>query len=180
MDSLAGGWPNELSALWPTDCSEVDPQGRCSTDRGAPKVAWPEAFDGSVCVRRDDEEARGGEGAQMLTQREWIIQRCTQRVIGSLLEYEDWLAANDVWGDDYQELMTEAEMLIGLEICEREWASQEFRGHNVINCRCENHACYRDQCRRDTERSEHRNAILRSGSGPIAVQRSSESESPRC
>jgi hypothetical protein len=57
---------------------------------------------------------------------EWIIQRCTQRWIGTELQYEDWPGYSE-------HLMTRTEMLAAVEECDREWPQHEFRGHNVAN-----------------------------------------------
>ena len=54
----------------------------------------------------------------------WIIQRCTQRVTGTELHYEDWPGYSE-------HLMTRAEMLAALKECERQWPQHEFRGHNA-------------------------------------------------
>jgi hypothetical protein len=76
--------------------------------------------------------------------REWIIQRCTQRWNGSELLYEDWIGAELFDGAGRQmgniELMTRPEMIEGLEWCAKRWPDDEFRGHNVANCRCKQHA----------------------------------------
>jgi hypothetical protein len=63
-----------------------------------------------------------------MTQREWIIQRCTQRWIGTELQYEDWPSANRP--------KTRTEMLEALEYCGKQWPDEEFRGHNIANCDC--------------------------------------------
>ncbi len=52
------------------------------------------------------------------SRREWIIERCTQQWIGSELVYD---------------------MRVALDRCNRIWPD-EFRGHNVANCKCERHA----------------------------------------
>jgi hypothetical protein len=76
--------------------------------------------------------------------REWIIQRCTQRWNGSELLYEDWIGAELFDGAARHmgniELMTRSEMIEGLERCAKKWPDDEFRGHNVANCRCKQHA----------------------------------------
>ncbi len=54
----------------------------------------------------------------------WIIQRCTQRVTGTELHYEDWPGYSE-------HLMTRPEMLAALKECERQWPEHEFRGHNA-------------------------------------------------
>lgn len=76
-------------------------------------------------------------------EREWIIQRCTQRWNGLELVYQDWIGAELLDGAVRQMpdfgLMTRSEMLRVLDWCATEWPDEEFRGHNVANCRCEEH-----------------------------------------
>lgn len=60
--------------------------------------------------------------------REWIIQRCTQRWIGTELQYEDWPAR--------QEPLTQIEMLDKLAYWNDQRPDDEFRGHNIANCQC--------------------------------------------
>jgi hypothetical protein len=55
--------------------------------------------------------------------REWIIQRCTQKWIGSELQYEDFPIA--------QGLMTHRQMMRALERVQRLRPNDEFRGHNI-------------------------------------------------
>ena len=57
---------------------------------------------------------------------EWVIQRCTQRWVGTELQYEDWPGYAD-------QLMTRTQMLAALNECNQQWPEHEFRGHNVIN-----------------------------------------------
>jgi hypothetical protein len=76
-------------------------------------------------------------------EREWIIQRCTQWWNGVELVYQDWIGAELFDGriprmSDLR-LMTRSEMLRALDWCAKEWPNEEFRGHNVANCRCEEH-----------------------------------------
>jgi hypothetical protein len=76
-------------------------------------------------------------------EREWIIQRCTQRWSDIELVYQDWIGAELFDGGIPQvptfELMTRSEMLRALDWCSKEWPDEEFRGHNVANCSCEAH-----------------------------------------
>jgi hypothetical protein len=69
--------------------------------------------------------------------REWIIQRCTQRWIGTQLRYEDFPAS--AWQKQswrFLPVMTKEEMLKALTYCGQRWPMDEFRGHNVMNCKC--------------------------------------------
>lgn len=56
---------------------------------------------------------------------EWIIQRCTQRWVGTELQYEDFPTPEG--------LMTRTQMLEVLERVARENNDDEFRGHNTRN-----------------------------------------------
>lgn len=57
--------------------------------------------------------------------KEWIIQRCTQRWIGTELRYEDFPTPEG--------LMTRDQMIEVLSrVCE-EHQDDEFRGHHVMN-----------------------------------------------
>jgi hypothetical protein len=75
--------------------------------------------------------------ASMTEAKHWIIQRCTQRrrpaecVGGFELIYEDF----DV------EPVTEERMQAKLKMLGR--SDEEFRGHNVANCRCPGHAHFK-------------------------------------
>ena len=61
----------------------------------------------------------------MTERNEWIVQRCTQRIIGTELQYQDW--------PGYAErLMTRTEMLEALKECNQRWPDDEFRGHNAV------------------------------------------------
>lgn len=75
--------------------------------------------------------------------REWIIQRCAQLWNGAELVYQDWIAAELFNGSVPEmpnfELMTRSEMLRALDWCTKKWPNEEFRGHNVANCRCVEH-----------------------------------------
>jgi hypothetical protein len=73
---------------------------------------------------------------------EWIIQRCTQR----------WHRRNGILELIYEDvpglpLMTRPEMVAALErrddVRSPEYSSDEFRGHNVANCRCPEHATHK-------------------------------------
>jgi hypothetical protein len=76
-------------------------------------------------------------------EREWIIQRCTQRWNGIELVYQDCIGAELFHWTVRQipnfELMTYSDMLRALDWCAKKWPDEEFRGHNVANCRCEAH-----------------------------------------
>ncbi len=64
---------------------------------------------------------------------EWIIQRCTQQWIGTELQYQDW----GIYGPGTMTpFLTKSEMMERLEAIEKRWPDDEFRGHNVKNCRC--------------------------------------------
>ena len=67
--------------------------------------------------------------------REWIIQRCTQRWIGTELVYEDWLGAVGpiIGAAVHDDLMTYYEMLRALEVCAASYPDDEFRGHRVTS-----------------------------------------------
>ena len=67
-----------------------------------------------------------GIGSENTIQRdkEWMIQRCTQRWVGSDLEYEDFPTPEGP--------MTRDVMLRVLERVSREHPNDEFRGHRVI------------------------------------------------
>jgi hypothetical protein len=56
---------------------------------------------------------------------EWIIQRCTQRWVGTELQYEDFPTPEG--------LMTRTQMLEVLERVGKESNDDEFRGHNTHN-----------------------------------------------
>lgn len=56
--------------------------------------------------------------------REWIIQRCTQKWIGTSLVYEDFPTPEG--------LMTRTEMIKVLERVDRAHPVDEYRGHNVV------------------------------------------------
>lgn len=74
--------------------------------------------------------------------REWIIQRCTQRWVGTELLYEDWIAGEYTEPLEIRppnDLLTHAEMLEALKFCEESWPGHEFRGHNAMVCRCTDH-----------------------------------------
>lgn len=79
--------------------------------------------------------------------REWIIQRCTQRWVGTELQYEDWADAVSALATPVmrQALMTRAEMLEALKLWEERRPQDEFRGHNVMNCACANHAALKPE-----------------------------------
>jgi hypothetical protein len=66
---------------------------------------------------------------------EWIIQRCTQQWIGIELQYQDW----GPHGPGTMTPVTKSEMQEALDVFQRRWPDHEFRGHNVIHCRCETH-----------------------------------------
>jgi hypothetical protein len=76
--------------------------------------------------------------ARMTDAKQWIIQRCTQRrrpaecVGGFELIYEDW----DL------EPVTEERMQAKLKSLGNS-ETDEFRGHNVRNCRCPEHAHFK-------------------------------------
>jgi hypothetical protein len=70
--------------------------------------------------------------------QEWIIQRCTQRWIGTELQYEDWPTTYGA------KAKTRSEMLGALKRLETAYPDDEFRGHNVANCKCPNHANFRE------------------------------------
>jgi hypothetical protein len=59
----------------------------------------------------------------MEQERQWVIQRCTQRWVGFDLEYEDFPTAEG--------RMTRETMLIVLERVSQENPNDEFRGHKV-------------------------------------------------
>jgi hypothetical protein len=54
----------------------------------------------------------------------WIIQRCTNILVGASLRYEPW--------PEYSQPMTYAQMLVALAECERRWPTEEFRGHREV------------------------------------------------
>jgi hypothetical protein len=86
-----------------------------------------------------------------MPEREWIIQRCTQQWIGSELQYEDWPLSSPAFqlsrqNVRSQDLMTRDEMIVALDFCNLHWPD-EFKGHNVMNCRCEAHAHFRAEGR---------------------------------
>ena len=59
----------------------------------------------------------------MEQERQWIIQRCTQRWVGFDLEYEDF--------PTHEGRMTRETMLTVLERVYQENPNDEFRGHKV-------------------------------------------------
>lgn len=70
-----------------------------------------------------------------MEEREWIIQRCTQQWIGTELQYQDW----GPFGPGIMAPVTKTEMIEALDVFQRRWPDDEFRGHNVGNCKCEAH-----------------------------------------
>ncbi len=94
--------------------------------------------------------------------REWIIQRCTERWIGTELQYEEFpgYMRDGQWtrivGDrrhpgretrcSIRDLMTRDEMTVALEYCENHYPDN-FKGHNVMSCRCDSHARFRSSTR---------------------------------
>jgi hypothetical protein len=60
---------------------------------------------------------------QPTANRTWIIQRCTQRWIGSELQYEDYPTPDG--------LMTRDEMIDVLLRVDEQNPNDEFRGHNT-------------------------------------------------
>lgn len=72
--------------------------------------------------------------------REWIIQRCTQRWVGTELQYQDYLGSIGpiVTACAVEDLMAIDEMMRALDICGKS-SPDELRGHNVMNCQCERH-----------------------------------------
>lgn len=56
-------------------------------------------------------------------ERAWIIQRCINAFRN---QYEDWPGYSE-------QLLTRPEMLVALDLCEKQWPAHEFRGHNVMN-----------------------------------------------
>ncbi len=71
-----------------------------------------------------------------MEKREWIVQRCTQRWIGTELQYQDW----GPHGPGTMTPVIKSEMLEALDVVQRRWPDDEFRGHNVLNCTCEAHS----------------------------------------
>lgn len=65
-------------------------------------------------------------GAMVAEDRTWIIQRCTQRVVGSELQYEDFRVPGQFEG-----LMTRSQMIEVLDRVSRAYPNDEFRGHNT-------------------------------------------------
>ena len=63
--------------------------------------------------------------------KEWIIQRCTQVWVGTELQYEDWPAR--------QQPVIRPEMLTKLARSNEQRPDDEFRGHNVANCKFPGH-----------------------------------------
>ncbi len=53
----------------------------------------------------------------------WIVQRCTQKWVGTEIQYEDW--------PGYDIPTTHDQMLRELHLCERLFPQHEFRGHRV-------------------------------------------------
>jgi hypothetical protein len=67
------------------------------------------------------------------TTRVWIVQRCTQQMVDHpQLQYQDW----GPYGAGTMTPMTKSEMLKALDVFQRRWPDEEFRGHNVVNCKC--------------------------------------------
>lgn len=77
--------------------------------------------------------------------KEWIIRRCTQQWIGQNLQYKNFLGAcGPIIGSLLQEdLMSREEMLRALDVCCQTYPHDEFAGHNVKNCRCEEHRAFK-------------------------------------
>lgn len=102
----------------------------------------------SSCFRcgkgSDDRVAQPGA----VEKREWIIQRCTQQWIGTDLQYQDW----GPYGAGTMIPVTKTKMLKSLESFQRRWPDEEFRGHNIIHCRCEDHKELKSEPRREGER----------------------------
>jgi hypothetical protein len=61
----------------------------------------------------------------MLEEKEWIIQRCTQRWVGTELQYEDFQTPEG--------RMTRDSMVKVLERVCHEHPHEEFRGHKVCD-----------------------------------------------
>ena len=83
---------------------------------------------------------------------EWIIQRCLQERKGIELLYQDWMvrpmrmvSSRLVVVSEYDsdDLMTKAELTERLARCHKQWPDHEFRGHNVVNCRCKDHVRFK-------------------------------------
>jgi hypothetical protein len=80
--------------------------------------------------------------------RQWIVQRCTQQWKGTELLYQDWMVkpmsiASSTLAvvSNYhsEDLMTKTELLEKLTKCHEQWPDDEFRGHNIVNCKCDAH-----------------------------------------
>lgn len=63
-------------------------------------------------------------GLEMEEDKQWIIQRCTQRWAGTELQYEDF--------PTLEGLMTRSRMVEALDRVSREHPGDEFRGHRVV------------------------------------------------
>jgi hypothetical protein len=72
---------------------------------------------------QDPDPAHAASSEASAEPREWIIQRCTQRWIGTELQYEDYPVPEDA--------MTRAQAESVLERVDREDRSSEFRAHRI-------------------------------------------------
>jgi len=103
-----------------TSTSDFDSKGKEAAPENGPRAT------GFGCVGVQGETVRAGDGIRPREPQEsaeWIIRRCTQKWIGTELQYEDFPTPEG--------LMTRTQMLDVLERVSRENPDDEFCGHNT-------------------------------------------------